>query len=131
MTAILNALARGDVKNLLGSLSRGAGTTNGTGVDMRDYEGVVLAVLDSAASAATGTLDVKLQESDDNVTFTDIAIAQIIGGAFTQVTSAAASVQSRYFDVSAVKQFVRAQGVGVNAATVYGVNLIGQKKYQS
>lgn len=132
MTAILQALVRAEVKNSLGSLSRSAGTANGTAVDLAQYEGTVLVVLDSAAPAAGGTLDVKVQESDDNSSWSDVAVASIVGGAFTQVTvGGGASVQSRYFDKTAVKRYVRAVGVGATAATVYGMNFITQKKSQS
>jgi len=43
----------------------------------------VLVMLNCGTNGATGTVDVKIQDSDDNVTFTDWT-----GGAFTQVTTA-------------------------------------------
>lgn len=131
MTASLAALARGEYKSSLPALSRGAGTANGTSLDLQLYEGPVLIFLDSAASAATGTLDLKLQDSADNSTFADVPVANLNGttsGAFVQVTSAGASVQQRYFDKNLVNRYVRLVGTGVNAATVYAAGFIVQKK---
>ena len=128
MTASLAALARAEFKSSLGALSRAAGTANGTSLDLQLYEGPVLLVLDSAASAATGTLDLKLQDSADNSTFADVTVGNVVGGAFTQVTSAGASVQSRYIDKNLVNRYVRLVGTGVNAATVYSAGFIVQKK---
>jgi len=56
-------------------------TLVGTGVEVLGYTAVV--VLNSGTNLATGTVDVKIQDSDDNVTFTDWST-----GAFTQVTTA-------------------------------------------
>lgn len=61
-----------------------AATVNGTGIDRLGYDDIELVV---ANGAATGTptsysIDVKLQESDDNSTFTDIT-----GAAITQITA--------------------------------------------
>lgn len=54
-------------------------TINSSGVDCKDFESVMFA-LDAGVATATGTLDVKIQESSDNSTFTDIT-----GAAFVQV----------------------------------------------
>jgi len=53
----------------------------GTGVEVLGYTAVV--ILNSGTNLATGTVDVKIQDSDDNVTFSDWST-----GAFTQVTTA-------------------------------------------
>lgn len=53
----------------------------GTGVEVLTYDSLV--VLNSGTNQATGTVDVKIQESDDNVLYTDWS-----DGAFTQVTTA-------------------------------------------
>lgn len=53
----------------------------GTGIDVLGYTALV--VLNSGTNGATGTVDVKIQESNDNITYTDWT-----GGAFTQVTTA-------------------------------------------
>ena len=52
----------------------------GTGVDVLGSQAEVL--VHHGTNGATGTVDTKIQESDDNVTFTDVA-----SGAFTQVTT--------------------------------------------
>lgn len=53
----------------------------GSSVDVLGHTALVM--LNSGTNGATGTVDVKIQESDDNVTFTDWPT-----GAFTQVTTA-------------------------------------------
>lgn len=85
-------------------------TVNGSGADLWGVAGrarEVIAVLSSAAgTGTTPTLDVKLQESDDNSSFTDIAAANIAGGAqFAQVTTVA-SFQERIYRPQ--KRYVRA-----------------------
>ena len=52
----------------------------GTGVDVLGSQAEVL--VHHGTNGATGTVDTKIQESDDNVTFTDVT-----SGAFTQVTT--------------------------------------------
>lgn len=79
-------------------------TTNGTSVDTRGY-GDAMAVLEvGAVSGTSPTLDVKIQESDDNSAFTDVA-----GAAFTQVTAANSSQVLRLGQLNLVrKRYVRA-----------------------
>jgi len=46
---------------------------NGAGADLQGYQGVLKIVLDSGAGGGTTpTLDVKIQDSADNISFTDI-----------------------------------------------------------
>jgi len=129
MTATLSALMRGDFKSLFPALSRAA-TANGSGVDMVDYEGIAVVQLDSAAGSA-GTLDIKIQESDDNSTFADVPTAEITGGAFTQVTTGGASLQTRYIDISARKRYLRGVCTIATGPFVFSFGLVAQKKYQS
>ena len=56
-------------------------TLVGTGVEVLGYTPVV--ILNSGTNGAGGTVDVKIQESDDDATYTDWST-----GAFTQVTEA-------------------------------------------
>jgi hypothetical protein len=56
-------------------------TLIGDGVDVLNSQTVVYLV--SGTNNAGATLDVKIQESDDDVTYTDVS-----GGAFAQVTTA-------------------------------------------
>ena len=129
MTAIMSALARADFKTLLPAVSR-ASTTNGTGVDLVDYEGVAAVYLDAAA-AGGGTADFKLQESDDNSSWADVAAADIVGGAFTQVTTGGASLQTRYINISDRKRYIRGVVTIVTGPSVAGFELVAQKKYQN
>lgn len=93
--------------NIKRSLGFGAvtSTTNGTGVDLQGTInpggrgfGAWLAV--SAASGTSPTCDVKIQESDDNSTFTDIT-----GATFTQLTTTSTG---ELIQVRTNKRYVRA-----------------------
>lgn len=91
------------VVELFGAAARTA-TANGTGADLRSYTNTQghehAAHLNvGAASGTTPTLDVKLQESDDNATFTDIT-----GATFAQ--RAAAGNETIHFRTR--KRYVRA-----------------------
>ncbi len=61
--------------------AHGIGTIEGTGVDRLGKQ--TLVHLNSGTYAATATNDAKLQDSDDDITYTDVT-----SGAFTQVTVA-------------------------------------------
>ena len=92
-----------DIKILFPALARTA-TANGTGVDLQGYINAggrqMKAFLDvGAVSGTTPTLDVKLQDSADNVTYADIA-----GATFAQAT--AATSQAIHFRTN--KRYVRA-----------------------
>lgn len=77
-------------------------TTNGTGVDLSQYDGQVAVLLDSAAGTGTSpTSNVKIQDSADNSSFADVT-----GLAFTQVTTTA-SRQKLVFDTRDVRRYVR------------------------
>jgi hypothetical protein len=103
-------------------------TETGTGIDLTDYEGLMVAVLNSSAKTAgtDPTLDVKLQH--------DPAVggsyADISGATFAQVTTSA-SLEVVVFNVSAVDGFVRAVGTigGTSTPTFdFGVTFYGFKK---
>lgn len=57
-------------------------SANGSGVDTLGYNSAMLVLEVGTVSGTTPTLDVKLQESVDNSTFTDVT-----GYTFTQVTA--------------------------------------------
>ena len=63
-------------KRTVDPASRSAGAVNGEGFDSKGYDGVC-AIVDVGAIAGSTTLDVKLQDSDDNTTFADITGASI------------------------------------------------------
>lgn len=88
----------------------------GSAVDVLLYESVVF--FNSGTNAATGTVDVKIQHSDDNVTYTDW-----IGGAFTQVTTANdnAIYEKAY---TGGKRYIRCVAQVLLAACSFGVSVI-------
>lgn len=88
----------------------------GTGVDVLGHEAIVY--LNSGTNGAGGTVDVKIQESDDNITYADWT-----GGAFTQVTTANdnAIQEKRY---TGTKQYIRTVAKVLVAACVFGTEII-------
>ncbi len=104
-------------------------TVTGTGVDLLDYDGKIKAILASSiGGGADHTLDVKLQESADNSTFTDIS-----GATFTQVTNAADSTESIGLEVTPTERYIRAVGTiaGTTPTFSFAVVAVGSKKYMS
>ena len=127
MTHLLNALAQ-TVGLVLAAAARRTSTLTGTGIDVLDYEGVALAVLNaSEGTGTTPTLDVKLQHSDDDSTYADVT-----SGAFAQVTDVAgtAGVQILKVNVSDLKRYVRVIGTiaGTTPSFDFGVEFVGIKK---
>ncbi len=94
--------------------SYAAGTATGSGVDVLGYSTLVML----EAGTCGGTLNVHLEESDDDATYTDVT-----GGAFAAVTGANdnATFTKEY---TGGKQYLRAVGVVTGAACVYGVTVI-------
>lgn len=82
-------------------------TGNGTGVDVREFVGEIALYLAAKNTAGTTpTLDVTIEESDDNSTY-----AAVAGAAFTQVTDAgtlAAVLHKLTLDVGSRKRYLRA-----------------------
>jgi hypothetical protein len=127
MTHLLNALAQA-VGLVLAAAARRTSTLTGTGIDVLDYEGVALVVLNASAGTGTNpTLDVKLQHSDDDSTYADVT-----DGTFTQVTDVAGSagVQVKRINVSDLKRYVRAIGTiaGTTPSFDFAVEFVGIKK---
>lgn len=94
----------------------------GTGVDVLGKEAEVL--LHCGTNGATGTNDTKIQESDDNVTYTDWT-----GGAFTQVTTDGAGAtepdnadyKKQY---TGTKQYIRTASKVLLAACEFGTSIL-------
>ena len=127
MTHLLNALAQATGSVLAPAAQRSA-TLTGTGIDVLEYEGVALVLLNaSAGTGTTPTLDVKLQHSDDDSTYTDIT-----NGAFTQVTDAAetAGVKVMKVNASDLKRYLRVVGTitGTSPSFEFGVEFVGITK---
>jgi hypothetical protein len=113
------------VLNLHPTVARTA-TANSTGVDIQQIVDQIAIVIDSAAGTGTSpTLDVKIQESSDNSTFTDIS-----GLAFTQITTSA-SVQKIVLNKGATKRYIRVVSTitGTTPSFSYSVKGYGLKKY--
>lgn len=116
------------VGSILPADSRNA-DANGTGFDLQgsnDAEGEAIVILDSEAGSGTNpTLDVKLQESSDNSTFTDIS-----GKAFTQVTDSA-SLQKLTINTNDTERYVRAvvDVGGTSPVFVCAASIVYSKKY--
>jgi len=88
----------------------------GTSVDVLGYS--VLVFLESGTNGSGGTVDVKLQDSDDNITFTDVS-----SGAFTQVTEANdnATQEKAY---TGGRQYLRVVCTVAVAACSFGVSIL-------
>jgi len=109
---------------------------DGTAVDMKDYEGDVVVILDVAAGG-TSTVDVKLQSSDTSGgSYEDITTVFSRGGtvqasgavAFAQV-STSASKQFLVFPKGAAKRWIKAVSTVDTSTHVYSVNAVAVKKY--
>lgn len=97
---------------------------NGTGVDLKNGLGSTHAVLNvGTVSGTTPTLDVKMQESDDDSTYTDIP-----GATFNQVT---AGNQRQVIRFLRSKPYCRAVATvaGTSPSFTFGVEVFGQKKH--
>ena len=88
----------------------------GSSADVLGYTALV--ILDAGLNGAGGTVDVKLQDSDDNSTWADVA-----SGAFTQVTEANdnAIYEKLY---TGVKQYLRVVCTVAGAACSFGVSIL-------
>lgn len=98
-----------------------ASTSNETGVDLLSYEGSMICVLDAEAGGSGITYAVKLQDSADNSSFSDLS-----GAAFDTTSANAASVQKIAVDIDNCKRYVRAVitvagGTGAGAVSVKGL----------
>jgi len=96
-------------------------TANSTGVDLLPYEGKMLCTLDAEAGGSGITYAVKLQDSADNSSFTDLS-----GAAFSTTGANAASVQKLAVNIDDARRYVRAVitvagGTGAGAVSVKGV----------
>lgn len=104
---------------ILPALARTANATS-TGVDMwasNRARGAVVMLSIGAATGTTPTLDVKMQHSDNNSTFTDIS-----GAAFAQKTAAGFAE----LDIKNTKRYIRAIGTvgGTTPNFTYSVTAV-------
>ena len=101
------------------------GTGNQTGVDIKDYEGDVQIILSGTAAGAGADLTFRIEESDDNTTFTAAT-----GGGFTAIGNAAAK-QVITLNSNDLKRYIRLSctaetGTASSSVTCFGYGL---KKY--
>lgn len=133
MTILAQGLEKLEHFALAPTASR-ATNLDGTAVDLRDYDGDVVLILDVAAGG-TSTCTVTLHDSADNssfaaasAAFTRDGVAQAAGTvAFAQV-STSASKQTIVVSKDGLRRYVKV--VSAEAGThVYSVNGVGVKKY--
>ena len=102
-------------------------TATSSAIDLLEYDGDVLLVLDSAAGTGTSpTLDVKITNSDaSSGTYTDLS-----GATFTQVVDAA-SMQTLVINKDSAERYIKiVQTItGSSPSFTFSINLIGVKKY--
>lgn len=128
MTSFVHTLAKAVLTEIAAVLSR-TSTLTSSAIDLADYEGEVLVLLEAgAATAGTNpTLDVKVQDCATS----DGSFADVTGYTFTQVTSTA-SHQKLIVDTNKVARYIKLVGTlgGTNTPTFpFGLSLIGNKKY--
>lgn len=106
-----------DAQNSLAPAARTA-TANGTGVDLANFASA--AVVFSVGTITDGTHTPKIQESDDNSTFTDVAAADQIGtlAALASNTNQRAGYRGSKRYIRAVSTVAGATTGGVYAAVV-------------
>jgi hypothetical protein len=109
---------------------------DGTAVDMNDYEGDLVIILDVEAGG-TSTLDVKIQSSDTSGgSYSDVTTVFNLDGteqasaavAFAQV-STSADKQYLVFPKGAAKRWIKAVSTTSSSTHTYSINGVGVKKY--
>ncbi len=101
-------------------------TTNGSGIDVRDYIGHGTVLLDAAAgTGTTPTNDVKIQDSADNSAFADLSPTL----AFAQLTTVA-SQQKIAINFDKVRRYIRmvATIAGTTPSYTFSVTALGRKQ---
>jgi len=101
------------------------GTGDQTGVDLLEYDGDIQIILSGTAAGAGADLTFRIEESDDNSTFTAVT-----GGSFTAIGNTAAK-QVKTLNRDELKRYIRLSctaetGTASSAVTCFGYGL---KKY--
>jgi hypothetical protein len=102
-------------------------TATGTGVDTQGYFDAVAVLEVGAVSGTTPTLNVKIQESDDNSSWADVS-----GATFTQVSASNSSQVLRLSELNVTrKRYLRALGTiaGTTPSFAFGVQLLMGDSY--
>ena len=106
-----------------------AGTQDSGGIDMQKFERALF-VVDVGAFGASATVDAKLQESADNVTFTDLANAAVTQLAAAGGNNRLVTLECRAGQLSSGKRYVRCRVTVGTAATYVCVLPLGGDAHQ-
>lgn len=121
MSSQYNFAGNATVVNLLSPVSAAnTAAATSTGIDLIDYDSPV--VVTQHKGLGTGTLDGKIQDSDNNSSFADVS-----GLAFTQETTAV-GVQKLVVNPKSVRRYIRYLGTIVTGPQIVGVSVAGVKK---
>lgn len=119
---------RGDLESAISSAlsfnpAARTATANGTGVDLQNF--MAAAVIVSIGAITDGTHTLKLQDSPDNSTFTDVAAANL-SGSFTALTSGSTAGTTQEVSYLGNQRYIRAVTTVAGATTggVYSVVVI-------
>lgn len=126
MAILRQALDKLEAINFHATAARTA-TGSATGVDMQQYDGDVVLILDSAAGTGTSpTLAVTIEHSDS----LGSGYTAIAGAAFTSVTTTA-SQQRLVISKDEARRYVRATYTlgGTTPSFTFSVNGVAAKKY--
>ena len=94
-------------------------TTNGAGVDLRPFNSATL-VVNVGAIVGAGNMTAKMQESDDNSAWSDVAAIDTIGTALPAVLVTGTTVRIGY---KGIKRYVRAVAT-LNSGTSVALDAI-------
>ncbi len=94
-------------------------STNGTGVDLQGYNSACVVVI--AGVRTDGTHTPKMQESDDDSTYTDVA-SGVMSGTFAAIATGV----NQKVGYKGVKRYIRAVSTVTSASTgaVYGMAVV-------
>lgn len=94
-------------------------TGNQTGIDIRDYDGEIQIVLLGTAAGAGADLTFRIEESEDNVTYTAVT-----GGGFTTIANTA-SKQVLTLNASSLMRWIRLSCTAETGTASSNVSCIG------
>lgn len=103
-----------------------ASTANGSGVDLQGYEGSAAFVFSAEAAGSGVTIAMKIQESADNSSWSDVD-----SGGFTTTAANTAAFEQIDLNISDLKRYVRAAGTVAGGTSTAAVNVTAyaSKKY--
>jgi hypothetical protein len=104
-----------------GAAGSAIGTVNGVGIDTAGFNEACV-VLSVGAVAATGTLNVKIQDSADNSSWADVTSAAFV--AVTDSGDNQVQIGMLKLDGNTVRRYIRVVGVVATAAADYGASVL-------